>query len=161
LMGVRAGFPGPYFQHRFKIEREKMKRDQKAALVLSLGMMVLGVYGCGEKKIVTTDVPNTPEMNAAEKGPAPMGKYTVKKGDTLWAISQKTGIYSDSFQWPLIFKTDRDQIQDPDQIVPGQVLSIQKGPSAAQIKRARQLASDTPVFVPHAGPRSPLPVDYF
>jgi hypothetical protein len=61
----------------------------------------------------------------------------------------------------LIFKTDRDQIQDPDRIMPGQVLLIQKGQSAEQVSHARQLASDTPAFVSHDEPRGTLPLDYF
>src|SRR5208282_5962886 len=88
-------------------------------------------------------------------------KYTVKTGDTLWAISNQEGIYSDSYQWPEIFKTDRDQIQDPDQITPGQVLTITQGLSDQQVAQARKLASETPKFVSHADPRTPLPIDYF
>jgi nucleoid-associated protein YgaU len=88
-------------------------------------------------------------------------KYTVKSGDTLWAISNQVGIYSDSFQWPEIFKTDRDQIQDPDEITPGQVLTITQGLSEQQVTQVRKLASETPAFVSHVEPRSPLPIDYF
>jgi len=131
-------------------------------------MMILGVYGCSGPKVVTTEVPNSPENTVAVTQPAlnasakaAMQTYVVKKGDTLWAISRQVGIYSDSFEWPLIFKTDRDQIQDPDQITPGQVLNIQQGQTSAQVQHAIQLASDTPVFVSHVEPRSPLPVDYF
>ncbi len=140
-----------------------MKKFKQAAVGLSL--MGLLACGCATKKVDTTDVPKSPEDNQVVVAPTPMPaetlKYVVKKGDTLWAISQQSGIYSDSFEWPLIFKTDRDQIQDPDEIEIGQVLLIQKGQTPDQIKHARQLASDTPKFVPHANPRKPLPVEYF
>ncbi len=130
-----------------------------------LGIMALMVWGCGAKKIENTQVPKSPEANETAKVEkaevVPMEKYVVKDGDTLWAISQQSGIYSDSFQWPLIFKTDRDLIQDPDQITPGQVLMIQKEQSVEQVKHARQLASDTPAFVHHDEPRASLPVNYF
>ena len=128
-------------------------------MFLSLAVMALGVYGCGAQKAVTTEVPRTPEKNETAK--APMERYVVKKGDTLWAISHQAGIYSDSFAWPLIFKTDRDQIQDPDEINVGQVLMIQKGQTSEQVQHAITLASDTPVFVSHVEARSPLPLDYF
>src|ERR1039457_671175 len=107
-----------------------MKRNKKEGFFLTLGIMALLVWGCGAKKIENTEVPKSPEANETAKVEkaevVPMEKYVVKDGDTLWAISQQSGIYSDSFQWPLIFKTDRDLIQDPDQITPGQVLMIQK-----------------------------------
>jgi LysM repeat protein len=145
-----------------------MKNNRKVAIFLSLGLLALGFGGCAEKKVVTTEVPSTPENNEVaaptpqpQAQPAPMQKYVVKQGDTLWGISHQAGIYSDSFEWPLIFKTDRDQIQDPDQINVGQVLLIQKGQTDEQVQRAIKLASDTPVFVPHVEARSPLPIDYF
>jgi LysM repeat protein len=142
-----------------------MKKHGRVVTFLSLGMMALWFCGCAAKKVETTEVPKEPEANEAVKAetakPVPGEKYVVKEGDTLWAISRQTGIYSDSFEWPLIFKTDRDQIQDPDQINPGQVLLIQKGQSTAQVAHARQLASDTPAFVKHAEPRTTLPVNYF
>ena len=139
-----------------------MKKEKMAVTLLSLGMMAMWASGCAGKKMENTEVPKEPEAAETVKvEPAPLQKYVVKEGDTLWAISNQSGIYSDSFQWPLIFKTDRDLIQDPDQITPGQVLMIQKGQSDEQIKHARQLASDTPAFVSHEEPRTTLPVNYF
>jgi LysM repeat protein len=142
-----------------------VKKNKKAGMFLSLGIMAVLVCGCGAKKMENTEVPKSSEPNEAVQvkavEPVSSQKYTVQAGDTLWAISQQSGIYSDSFQWPLLFKGDRDQIQDPDKISPGQVLTIQKGQTDEQIKHARQLASDTPAFVHHDDPRSTLPIDYF
>jgi LysM repeat protein len=142
-----------------------MKKDAKAATILSLGIMALLFSGCGTKKVENTEVPKEPETNETAKTetvqPGPMEKYVVQKGDTLWAISEQRGNYSDSFQWPLIFKTNRDEIADPDQITPGQVLVIQRGQTAEQTEHTRQLASDTPAFVSHEAPRTTLPVNYF
>ena len=147
------------------LKGEKMKKDSIAGVFLGLGTMALLVYGCGAKKVENTEVPREPEaQEAAKPEPAPqvsVQKYVVQAGDTLWAISNQSGNYSDSFQWPLIFKTNRDEILDPDQITPGQVLIIQRGQTADQTEHTRQLASDTPAFVSHEEPRKPLPVDYF
>jgi LysM repeat protein len=140
-----------------------MKKIKQTAVFLSVAALL--ACGCATKKVDTTEVPKSPENNQVVVAPTPMPsvtqKYVVKKGDTLWAISQQSGIYSDSFEWPLIFKADRDQIQDPDEIEVGQVLLIQQGQTPDQVKHARQLASETPKFVPHANPRKPLPVEYF
>jgi nucleoid-associated protein YgaU len=62
--------------------------------------------------------------------------YSVVRGDNLWDISGKSDIYGDSYQWPLIYKANRDQIKDPDLIFPGQNLSIDRNASAAEIDAA-------------------------
>src|SRR5580693_1639890 len=106
-----------------------MKQFKTVAVLVSFTALL--ACGCAAKKIDTTDVPKAPEEAQVVEVPTPMPvepqKYEVKKGDTLWAISHQMGIYSNSFEWPLIFKADRDQIQDPDQINVGQVLVIQQG----------------------------------
>jgi nucleoid-associated protein YgaU len=54
--------------------------------------------------------------------------YTVKlipeRRDCLWRISEYDFIYKDPWKWPLIWKANKDQIQDPDLIFPGQVFKI-------------------------------------
>lgn len=51
-------------------------------------------------------------------------KYTVRRGETLPQIAARTEIYNDSSLWPLIYRANRDQIRDPKQLWPGQVLKI-------------------------------------
>ena len=48
--------------------------------------------------------------------------YTVQKGDTLSAIAQHH--YGKASRWHAIFEANRDQIDDPDLIRPGQVLKL-------------------------------------
>ena len=62
--------------------------------------------------------------------------YTVVRGDNLWDISGKENVYGDSFQWPLIYKTNRNQIKDPDLIYPGQALDIDQNVSADDVDAA-------------------------
>ena len=49
-------------------------------------------------------------------------RYTVKKGDTLSHIAQAH--YGKASRWKRIFDANRDQLDDPDRIQPGQVLKI-------------------------------------
>ena len=62
--------------------------------------------------------------------------YTVERGDNLWGISGKSSIYGDSYQWPLIYKANRDQIKDADLIYPNQVLDIDRNASSDEIDAA-------------------------
>ena len=52
----------------------------------------------------------------------PEATYTVAKGDTLSKIAKEH--YGKASKWPLIFDANRDQLNDPDRIRPGQVLKI-------------------------------------
>ncbi len=48
--------------------------------------------------------------------------YTVKEGDSLSKIAQRE--YGDAQQWRKIFEANRNLIDDPDLIHPGQTLHI-------------------------------------
>ena len=48
--------------------------------------------------------------------------YTVRAGDTLSAIAQQQ--FGRASAWHAIFDANRDQIEDPDLIRPGQVLRL-------------------------------------
>jgi|GEM_PF-6477895 hypothetical protein len=72
--------------------------------------------------------------------------YMVKPKDTLWAIAG--GEFKDSFYWPLVYRDNRDQIQDPDLIYPRQELRISKEHSEDELKLAVEKAKQAP------GPRA-------
>ncbi len=48
--------------------------------------------------------------------------YTVKKGDSLSKIAKS--VYGDAKQWRKIHEANRDIIDNPDLIYPGQVLKL-------------------------------------
>lgn len=48
--------------------------------------------------------------------------HTVEKGDTLWAVSEKT--LGDGSRYNEIFEANRPMLTHPDKIYPGQVLRI-------------------------------------
>ena len=49
-------------------------------------------------------------------------QYTVESGDTLSSIAEQ--FMGDADRWRAIFQANRDQIEDPDVIFPGQVLRV-------------------------------------
>lgn len=64
-------------------------------------------------------------QQAAQTGAAAGGgmqTYTVKSGDTLSKISQQ--FYGSANQYMKIFEANRDQLNDPNTIRPGQTLKI-------------------------------------
>jgi hypothetical protein len=80
---------------------------------------------------------------AAEPAPAaqsPDSSYDVVRGDHLWGISANSRIYGNPYQWPLIYKANRDKIQDADLIRPGQVFSINRNASSGEVDAAVQHA---------------------
>ena len=59
---------------------------------------------------------------AETPAPPPAEIYTVVAGDSLSKIAKHA--YGDANQWRRIFEANRDQIQNPDLIRPGQKLRI-------------------------------------
>lgn len=53
--------------------------------------------------------------------------YTVKSGDSLSKIAKRE--LGNAKHWPLIFQANRDQLENPDLIHPGQVLKIPASPA--------------------------------
>lgn len=72
---------------------------------------------------VQSNIDSTEEITAstAPSTPAPL-LYTVEPGDTLSAIAQRH--YGKASAWHGIFDANRDILDDPDRIQPGQVLRL-------------------------------------
>jgi len=74
--------------------------------------------------------------------------YTVKKGDTLWDISNKE--LQDPFLWPKVWKENPD-VKNPDRIYPGQDIKI------PLYLMQKEIAPPPPK--PVAKPMKPVPVE--
>jgi len=48
--------------------------------------------------------------------------YTIEKGDTLSAIAKR--VYGKASYWQQIFQANRDTLDNPDRIFPGQVITL-------------------------------------
>ncbi len=66
--------------------------------------------------------------------------YEVVRGDNLWDIAGKATIYDNPYQWPLIFRANRNQIEDADLIFPGQRFDIRHDYSRDEVEAAEEHA---------------------
>ncbi len=59
-------------------------------------------------------------------------RYTVKTGDTLWAIS---GLFlKHAWRWPELWGMNLDDIKNPHRIYPGQILVLERGNGMANLR---------------------------
>jgi nucleoid-associated protein YgaU len=102
-----------------RVEEERLIREAKEAEVRlheqeARAAAVLGAQAAAAAKIEASKPPSQQQTL----------RYTVRRGETLPQIAARTEIYDDSSLWPLIYRANRDQIRDPRQLWPGQVLKI-------------------------------------
>lgn len=86
--------------------------------------------------------------------------YVIKKGDTLWGISER--FIKDPYYWPGLWANNPD-IGNPHFIYPGQTLRIYDGrieivPAYPEAPAAEAPAATTAEVVPEPLPKPPLPV---
>ncbi|MCK5256075.1 MAG: LysM peptidoglycan-binding domain-containing protein [Deltaproteobacteria bacterium] len=84
--------------------------------------------------------------------------YKVKRGDTLRIIAGRREIYNDPYQWPIIYKANRDQIRDPHMLFVGQKLVIPRNVTIEEVREARKQAGASSPYDPP--PEAFHPSDY-
>jgi nucleoid-associated protein YgaU len=133
---------------------------------LSAGAIaVVLLAGCASAKQVPATAEAAPApapTPATAPAAAPMAPaddiHVVVAGEHLWGISSYSQVYNDPYQWPLIFKRNRDQIQDADLIYPGQELRIQRDLTEAQVQQAIEHAKTRGAW--SLGPTEQSDLDY-
>jgi len=72
----------------------------------------------------------------------------VQAGENLAMIAARVEVYADALLWPLIYKANRDQIKDPQEIFSGQLLMIPRDKTRDDAEAARQEARELNLFQP-------------
>jgi hypothetical protein len=96
---------------------------------------------------MTGSVPprSRPEKNHQQKDRSLLTQYTVKRGETLPQIAAHPDVYNDYRLWLLLYRSNRDQIRDPNHLWSGQILSIPRNASREEIAEARRQAAEKPL----------------
>lgn len=131
-------------------------RQKQTLEIACLAASLAVVAGCSKPPVLKPEPTPTPVVEKVDT----TSNYVVKPGDSLWKIATTDSVMGDPFRWPLLYKANRDQIQDPDLIEPKQDLQFKKDYSESEVADAVKKAKVTPPYAPHATPRKSLPVKY-
>ncbi len=104
-----------------------------------------------KEKVATAPAPLAPPVEEEPviiEEPDVDTSHVVVKGECLWWIAEYRQIYNDPFQWPLIYKANRDQIKDPDLIYPDQIFRVPRSATLEEIKEARRSAGAPRPYLP-------------
>jgi len=96
-------------------------------------------------------IETTPNQQTPATKPQPttaVTEYRVGSGENLYSIAARTSIYGEGLLWPLLYRANRDQIKDPQQIFPGQILSVPRNHSDEERESARETARRSGIFLP-------------
>lgn len=80
-------------------------------------------------------------------------RYTVQKGDTLWAIAAR--YLNDPWRWPELWQANKDAIRNPHRIYPGDTLVLSREPFPAL--RVLPVVRITPKVREEPLPKKPIP----
>lgn len=114
-------------------EQERQKQAEQAARIEEERLMRIALEAeerlreherLEAEKAAKAAGSNKTILNAKESAQLQSSTHTVRRGETLPQIAARNEIYNDSSLWPLIYRANRDQIRDPKQLWPGQVLKI-------------------------------------
>ncbi len=151
-------------QHKMSKHMKSVSRAEVSVRAGALGAMGVAMLAltaalpvAAQNFPITADQKATAQQVAqagvpiAELAPDAPDSYTVKSGDTLWAIS---GMFLRSaWRWPELWGMNLDDIRNPHRIYPGQQLYLDKANGRATL-RTRQAGGGAPTETVRVSPRT-------
>ncbi len=112
-------------------------------VLFAIGSVFFTGCGGGQKVSSVSDEEGQVMDEASQKSKEELPTtYLVEKDDTLYSIAEKSEIYGNKYQWPLIFDANRDILDDYKTVSEGQKLIIPRNVSAVEIEAAKQRATE-------------------
>jgi len=124
-------------QAEAELERQKILEQEKAAQLARDAAARLK-----RLEAEKAEIRRKAERARQEKEVQLVSRHTVKRGETLPQIAALPEVYGDSSLWPLIYRSNRDQISSPAVLWPGQVLRIPRNFDKNDISEARRFSGD-------------------
>ncbi|MBY0235536.1 MAG: LysM peptidoglycan-binding domain-containing protein, partial [Burkholderiaceae bacterium] len=120
------------------------RRHPLALALLALSLTCAGAHAQAQAaKLPISDAQRATAERVAQSGvplseltPDAPDTYTVKTGDTLWGISQL--FLKSPWRWPELWGMNREQINNPHLIYPGQTLMLVKQDGMARLQMAQE-----------------------
>lgn len=112
-----------------------------AGALISAPALAAGDYPITPKQRETAQKVAQAGVPLSELAPNAPDTYTVKRGDTLWAISSL--FLKSPWRWPELWGMNDDQIKNPHLIYPGQVLVLVKADGRARLQLGRDVTGGT------------------
>jgi hypothetical protein len=141
----------------FKAASDLVSRRLLASAVLAAAGGLVAWPAAAQNYPVTPAQRSTAQQVAAagipvgELAPNAPESYTVKRGDTLWAIS---GMFLKSpWRWPELWGMNMEQVRNPHRIYPGQTLYLEKANGLARL-RMGPVPSGMPTETVRVSPRT-------
>ncbi|OGB35072.1 MAG: peptidoglycan-binding protein [Burkholderiales bacterium RIFCSPLOWO2_12_FULL_61_40] len=138
-----------------------MAKSKIAFAALTVVAGVLAHAPAGAQNFPVTAAQKQTASQVAQKGvplselsPNAPDRYTVKSGDTLWAISAL--FLKSPWRWPELWGMNLNDIKNPHLIYPGQGLLLERknGMATLRIKGAESSPDGTPIGTVHVSPRT-------
>jgi len=124
-------------QAEAELERQKILEQERAAQLAREAAARVK-----RQEAERAEIRRKAERARQEKEIQLVSRHTVKRGETLPQIAALPEVYGDSSLWPLIYRSNRDQISSPTVLWPGQVLRIPRNFDKNDISEARRFAGD-------------------
>ncbi len=122
-----------------------------ALLGASVGLHAQNFPITGGQRATATQVAET-GVPLGDLAPNAPDHYTVKRGDTLWAIS---GLFLKSpWRWPELWGMNLQDIRNPHRIYPGQQLTLEKANGRATLRSGQAAVEGPPTNTVRVSPRT-------
>jgi len=135
-----------------------IRTSATTTLALALLAGLVGAPALAQNFPITQGQKNTAEQVAqagvplTELAPDAPDNYTIKPGDTLWAIS---GLFLKSaWRWPELWGMNLNDIKNPHRIYPGQKLFLERKNGRATLRTTASAADAPPTETIRVSPRT-------